>query len=233
MAMLNPIEPNSAEPVSRRVYRELRSAIVMMRFTPGQALSEQEVASQLGVSRQPVREAFIKLSEAGMVVVRPQRGTYVVKISARRVLDAQFVRSAVERAVVRKACTDLSASGLAELRALIAEQRLTISPPDPSRFHLLDESFHRTLAARAGCEYAWRVVEDCKAQMDRVRYLSLAHSAPFDRLIAQHTGVLDAVEARNADLAETLLGEHVHQMLGSLPDLAKSFPEVFEADVEL
>lgn len=230
--MLIPLEANSAEPVSRRVYRELRAAIVMMRFTPGQALSEQEMASQLGVSRQPVREAFIKLSEAGMVVVRPQRGTYVVKISVRRVRDAQFVRSAVERAVVRKACVDLPASGIAELRALIAEQREAAAMPDPPRFHLLDESFHRTLAARAGCEYAWRVVEDCKAQMDRVRYLSLAHSTPLDRLIAQHGEVLDAVEARDTDQAERLLGEHVDQMLRSLPELSRAFPDLFEPEAQ-
>ena len=57
-----------------------------------------------GVSRQPVREAFIKLSEAGLVRIRPQRGTFVVKISTKQVTDARFVREAVEVAVARKAC---------------------------------------------------------------------------------------------------------------------------------
>lgn len=228
--MLTPIEPNSVEPVARRVYRELRAAIVTMRFTPGQALSEQEVATQLGVSRQPVREAFIKLSEAGMVVVRPQRGTFVVKISVQRVLDAQFVRNAVERAVVRKACADMPTSGIAELRAIVEEQRAAAELPDPPRFHTLDEAFHRTIAARAGCEYAWRVVEDCKAQMDRVRYLSLAHSTPLDRLITQHGAVVDAIEARDAEQAELVLGEHLRQMLKSLPDLSQAFPDLFEAE---
>jgi len=231
--MLTPIEQNSVEPVSRRVYRELRSAIVMMRFKPGQALSEQEMATQLGVSRQPVREAFIKLSEAGMVVVRPQRGTYVVKISAQRVLDAQFVRAAVERAVIRKACVDLPESAISELRGLIEEQTAAASTRDAARFHLLDETFHRTLAARAGCEYAWRVIEDCKAQMDRIRYLSLAHSTPLEKLIAQHGTVVDAVEARDADRAELVLGEHVQQMLRSLPDLAAAFPDLFESDARV
>jgi GntR family transcriptional regulator, rspAB operon transcriptional repressor len=231
--MLKPIEPNSAEPVSRRVYRELRSAIVMMRFTPGQALSEQEVATQLGVSRQPVREAFIKLSEAGMVVVRPQRGTYVVKISVRRVLDALFVRDAVERAVVRKACTDLSEATIPELRALVDEQAAAVAGQDPSRFHGLDEAFHRTIGARAGCEYAWRVIEDCKAQMDRVRYLSLAHSTPFERLIEQHTEIVDAIAAHDVERAEAVLGQHLHQMLKSLPELSRNFPDLFEADAAM
>src|SRR3546814_19850819 len=94
--MLDPIRPDAPEPVARRVFRELRSAIVMMRFRPGQALSEKEIADRFGVSRQPVREAFIKLSEAGLVSVRPQRGTYVVKISAGPVYDVRFVREEVE-----------------------------------------------------------------------------------------------------------------------------------------
>src|SRR3546814_7641471 len=113
--MLDPIRPDAPEPVARRVFRELRSAIVMMRFRPGQALSEKEIADRFGVSRQPVREAFIKLSEAGLVSVRPQRGTYVVKISARQVYDVRFVREAVEVAVVRKARSEEHTSELQSL----------------------------------------------------------------------------------------------------------------------
>jgi DNA-binding GntR family transcriptional regulator len=53
----------------------LRSAIVTLQLKPGQALSETEIAQRFRVSRQPVREAFIKLAEAGLIEVRPQRGT--------------------------------------------------------------------------------------------------------------------------------------------------------------
>jgi len=73
--------PAWPKPVARRVFHELKNAIITMALTPGQALSENEIAAQMGVSRQPVREAFIRLSEAGLVRIRPQRGTFVVKIS--------------------------------------------------------------------------------------------------------------------------------------------------------
>src|SRR3546814_18374140 len=92
--MLDPIRPDSPEPVARRVFRELRSAIVMMRFRPGQALSEKEIADRFGLSRQPVREAFIQLNEAGLEIVRPQPGTSGVKIPARQVCASRFVRAA-------------------------------------------------------------------------------------------------------------------------------------------
>src|SRR6476661_1842246 len=109
--------------IAEQVFRTLRSSIVTMRLTPATALSEQEIADRLNVSRQPVREAFIKLSEIGMVRVLPQRGTFVVKISAKAVTDARFVREAVECAIARRASEGIAKPAVAELRGIIEEQR--------------------------------------------------------------------------------------------------------------
>ncbi|HYD66824.1 GntR family transcriptional regulator [Azospirillum sp.] len=226
--MLSRIEPDLTEPVARRVFRDLRQAIVTMRVRPGQPLSEQEVATRLGVSRQPVREAFIKLGEAGLVTIRPQRGTFVVKISARQVLDARFVREAVELAVVRRACEEMPAAAVHELRANLKAQRASADDAQPDRFLELDEAFHRAIALGVGCEYAWRVVEETKAQMDRVRYLSLPHATPLDRLIVQHERVVDAIEARDPALAEGAMRVHLREILTSLPELEQRFPELFD-----
>src|SRR5438045_8340266 len=89
--------------IAEQVFRTLRASIVTLRLTPPTALSEQDIADRLKVSRQPVRESFIKLSEIGLLRVLPQRGTYVVKISAKAVTDARFVREAVECAIARRA----------------------------------------------------------------------------------------------------------------------------------
>ena len=86
-----------------QAFAALRHAIVTLKLRPGQSFSEQEVAQQLGVSRTPVREAFIKLADAGLVEVLPQRGTFVRKISVKAVKDARFVREAIELAVLRQA----------------------------------------------------------------------------------------------------------------------------------
>ena len=86
-----------ARPVTMtgRVYDALRAAIVQLQVRPGNPLSEAEIARQLGVSRQPVREAFIKLAESGLVEVRPQRGAFVRLISRREVANARFIREAI------------------------------------------------------------------------------------------------------------------------------------------
>ncbi len=219
----------AAEPAAQRVFRELRAAIVTMALMPGQALSENEIAARLGVSRQPVREAFIKLSEAGLLRVRPQRGTFVVKISTKQVTDARFVREAVEIAVVREACRGMSADDGLYLEELIGAQREAALDPEPARFLALDEEFHHAFAICADCDYAWRVVEEVKAQMDRVRYLSLPHATPMQRLVDQHAAILAAAKAGNAGAAEEAVRTHLSEILTSLPVLERQFPDLFEA----
>ncbi len=106
-----------AEPIVPQIINRLRQAIIELRLEPGQPLSEKEIALLYGVSRQPVREAFIKLAEAGLVQVLPSRGTYVTKISVKEVLNARFVREAIECAVVREAAGRIDKAGIAGSKA--------------------------------------------------------------------------------------------------------------------
>ncbi len=220
----------ATEPVAQRVFHELKSAIVAMALLPGRALSESEIAAQMGVSRQPVREAFIKLSEAGLVQIRPQRGTFVVKISTKQVTEARFVREAVEVAVAQRACQAMSAETIAALREIIAQQQAVASEGSPARFLALDEAFHRGLALGVDCDYAWRVVEEIKAQMDRVRYLSMPQTTPLTRLVEQHAAVLDAVEAHDAARAEAAMRAHLTEILTSLPLIERTYPHLFDSE---
>lgn len=228
---LRPIDMDSNEPVARRVFRELRRAIVRMVFLPGQALSEQDIADQLGVSRQPVREAFIKLADAGLLQIKPQRGSFIVKISVRQVFDARFVREAVEVAVVARAAAEATASQIEEFRANLKQQAIAIDERDHGRFMELDEAFHRSIALSVGCDYAWRVVEETKAQMDRARYLSMPDATPLPRLVAQHTSIVDAIAAHDAGAAQAAMSLHLREILSSLPELEKRFPALFNHDI--
>ncbi|MBB3230821.1 GntR family transcriptional regulator [Halomonas stenophila] len=222
-------ETRDSDSVRQRLYQVLRQSIIRMVLAPGQALSEKELADTFSVSRQPVREAFIRLSEAGLVEVRPQRGTFVVKISQQAVLEARFVREAVEVAVAREAATrGLGKPVLADLRELIERQRRCIEPADHDRFFLLDEAFHRTLSLGIGQQTAWKVTEEVKAQLDRVRYLSIPDSTPIDKLIEQHEAIVEAIERRDVEAAAEAMCVHQCEILQSLPDLVRRFPEMFQ-----
>ena len=171
--------------------------------------------SSSAFSRQPVREAFIKLAEIGLVEVRPQRGTFVMLISRRQVENARFIREAIEVAVVRKACEEASDESIAVMRDIVARQKLVSVTGDLAGFLRLDEALHQSIARSVDCEQAWRLLENLKAQMDRVRYLSLPHETPVDTLIGQHEAIVEAVAAHDADRAEKRMREHLSEILKS------------------
>jgi DNA-binding GntR family transcriptional regulator len=225
---VDPLRVDGAGSIAEQVFRTLRASIVTLRLTPATALSEQEIAGRLKVSRQPVREAFIKLSEIGLLRVLPQRGTFVVKISAKAVTDARFVREAVECAIARRACAGIGKAAMGELRAILSDQRKAAR--DPEAFFVLDEAFHRGLANAAECAYAWKVIEEAKAQMDRVRFLSLPDATPVNHLITQHQAILDAIAAGRPAAAEQAMQDHLREILKSLPRLSRTFPDMFDED---
>ncbi|MFC5419706.1 GntR family transcriptional regulator [Bosea eneae] len=216
------------DPIAPQLVTILRQAIIVSEIRPGEALSEKEIAGRFGVSRQPVREAFIKLSEAGLVQILPSRGTYVMKISLREVANARFVREAVECALARAASKLIDPNGVALLRRLIAEQSAAAGRSDYTRFTMLDEAFHQAIAEIVDCDYAGKVVESARAQTDRVRYLSLPGTSPIPLLITQHNAIVDALESGDPDMAATAMRIHLREILNALPRIAAEHPELFE-----
>jgi DNA-binding GntR family transcriptional regulator len=226
---LSPLQQTS-EPMARRVTEALRQAIVEMRLSPGEMLSEQDLARQLGVSRSPVREAFIKLSQSGLVRVLPQRGTQVVKISRAGVEDARFIREAVECAVVREAATRADRTVIAALDDSLARQRRGQRSNASHAFLALDEEFHRLLAEAAGRPAAWEMIQDVKPQMDRVRFLDMAQATPRHVVLAQHVVIVEAIKAGDPVAAEMAMRLHLSEILRSLPQLMAQYPELFETE---
>lgn len=222
------LDPASRETLARQVTRELRNAIVTMRIAPGEMLSEQEIATHLGISRAPVREALVRLQDAALIRVLPQRGTLVRKISQQGVEDARFARAALECAVAQEAARRANAAALDALHANLALQRRTRASDPAAAFFGLDDAFHHLLASAAGRANAWTVIEDLKPQMDRVRYLSMAEPVPRATIIEQHAAILVAVAGRDPVAAAAAMEAHMSAIIHSLPRLAARHPALFE-----
>lgn len=218
--------------IGYRVFLAIKQAIVQGKLAPGHPVSEAELARQLGVSRQPVREAFIKLSDLGLVEIRPQRGTFVQLISRREVENARFIREAIEVAVVRRAAEIATEQAVAPLFDLIQAQKATGNQPDESEFLRLDDMLHRVIASIADCDHAWRVAEDLKVQMDRVRYLSIAHATPVETIISQHERIVAAIANNDPDTAEAEMRVHLKEILRSLPVIADDNRNAFLSDAD-
>jgi GntR family transcriptional regulator, rspAB operon transcriptional repressor len=211
-----------------RIELEMRKAIITLALKPGMPLSEKEIAARYGVSRQPVREAFISLSRAGLVEIHPRRGTFVVKISLDRMLEARFVRESMEVAVVRRACQRFDARVRTRMDFYLDAQETAAESGAHYDFQRADELFHAAIAEGAGCPSAWTVMENIKAHMDRVCHLTLPSATALPLLIDQHRTILAAIDARDADGAEASLKLHLSEILKALPVVQAEHRDMFE-----
>ncbi|MCK0166768.1 GntR family transcriptional regulator [Jannaschia sp. S6380] len=221
------IEIDPMRPIAPQLRRLLRERIIRNELSADQKISESEIAEQYGVSRQPVREAFIRLVDEGLVTVLPQRGTRIRRIGLAAVHDARFIREAVEADIVTLLAERPGLVPVADLRAILADQR-RIAGADPRDFIASDEAFHRTLAEAAGKAGIWQRVQGLKAQMDRVRFLSLERFH-VRKLIDQHEAIVDGIAAGHVAAAQRALRLHLREVLKDLPFIAKENPDVFDA----
>jgi DNA-binding GntR family transcriptional regulator len=211
----------------RSIYRVLRRDVVTLRLKPGMRLSENELAARFGTSRAPVREALIRLADEGLIDVRPQRGSFVSRISLRAMEQARLVREALEVVIIRRAAeARLPKSALKACEAAIAAQ--IEARDDPERFISADDEFHRAFAEAASLGGIWSIIEREKVQFDRVRILSLPRVTPVDVLIAQHRAILKAVLDGDPDQAEQAIRAHLSEVLRIADDLAIRHPDLIE-----
>jgi len=212
--------------ITPQIYRILRDRIVKNDLPPGAQLSETDVAGQYGVSRQPVREAFIKLAEQGLVIVRPQRKTRVTKIDFPTVMQSRFVREAVEADIVARLAATPDAALIRELRGQLKTQAHVARA---SRLNFINEDlrFHQTLAEAAGQDIAWRFLESVGGQMNRVRFLSLGQF-PAEQLVAEHGRVVDEVESGRPEQATAAMRAHLRRINQDIPEIVSRNRECFD-----
>ncbi|WP_375259707.1 GntR family transcriptional regulator [Citreimonas sp.] len=205
---LEPLAAPAPQTTTDQVFETLYSAVVSLKLPPGAKVSEAEIAKQLDVSRQPVRDAFFRLSKLGFLLIRPQRATLVSRISERAVLNAAFVRTAIEAECTRLATERRTDEDIARLRANLQRQEQALGVEDAGVFHGLDDAFHRMICTIAGHAHAWDLIQEQKAQMDRVRFLTLSEKRRRD-VRAEHGVIVDAIASGDPDEAERLMRTHL------------------------
>jgi DNA-binding GntR family transcriptional regulator len=218
----------SSESTAVQIERDLREAIIRLDLTPGARLSEQEIATKLGVSRQPVREALIALSKSKLVSIRPNRGTVVSRISARQMMESRFVREAIETAVAARACVNFDPWIRSTIDDILGRQEAAVQKQDYHLFRKEDEQFHLAIATGAGCTLAWSVIADVKAHIDRVCNLQLRKLDSLGKLMREHQAIMDAIDQREPDQAVAAMRNHLNGILSDLPRIEADNPELFE-----
>lgn len=208
---LPPFDQADNGPAAEQIYNWLYQAILRADLPPETKVSEIEIARHAGMSRQPVREAFRRLAQLDFLLIRPQRATVVAPLSETRMRQAQFIRCALEMQIVRTAAEGITKSGLDELGDLVQAQDNALESDNQDRFFALDDLFHQRICELSGHGYAWPVITDHKAHMDRMRYLSLnINSADA---LADHRVILQALEQGDAAAAGDRMHLHLSRIL--------------------
>ncbi|TYC78060.1 GntR family transcriptional regulator [Stappia sp. BW2] len=223
---LKVLEPIKIPSVADTVFEELHQQILSLDLAPGTRMSEAEVAKAFGVSRQPVRDAFYRLSQLGFLLIRPQRATVISKISEAAVLKAKFVRTALEVACMRAAIEVITDEQIDDLEELLAQQQVAVDANERQLFHSLDDIFHRRICEISGHDYVWALIREQKAHMDRVRFLSLASGA--QAALDDHYRIVSAMRLRDGQLTEAILTEHLGRIATILGRIRAENQDHFE-----
>ena len=222
-----PVVPMRRQTMAVQVGSLLRREIIAGTLLPRAPLSEQELSQRFGVSRTPVREALIKLSQENLVEIYPQYGSFVAPITLGEVFDSQFVREALECAAVARAAERIEAAEARRLAAIIRRQRACQRANDETSFFVADEAMHATIMEIAGHPNAWRQVVSAKAQMDRVRHLTMRLPRKLSAIVAEHEAVIDRLVGRDGAGAVEAMRAHVRGLFRSVEILKREHADYF------
>lgn len=212
--------------ISDYVYEELGEAIRSLRLEPGAPLSEPAVAAWLNVSRAPVREAFTRLADQGLITIVPQVGSQVAPISMRDVDDAVFVRSSLETGAFRQTIASGDAD-VTELQRMVDLNREAFQRGDSEAFFETDEQLHQIVFGLAGVPHIWEVVRGMKTNLDRLRRLNLPAAVGNEEIISEHQWILDAIARRDEAAGVAVIHQHSHRILTDTVRLQDAYPEYF------
>ncbi|RPE71674.1 GntR family transcriptional regulator [Pacificibacter maritimus] len=230
---LQALTPDRGPSVTDIVYRQLYDGIVCLDMPPGTKLSEADVAQKLAVSRQPVRDAFYRLSQQGFLLIRPQRATVVTQISTAAVHKARFIRTALEIETCCTAITKATSADIMRLEENLRLQKQVLNSGSRDDFHELDDEFHATICATAGHPEVWTLIKDNKAHMDRVRYLSLDKEGTqiaYD----EHCEILKALINKDKTKVTEAIRSHLNRISKSISTIRAEHINYFdEEDREL
>lgn len=210
-------EIDRSRPLGPQLYDTIRQAIILEVLKPSKPINEVELSEALGVSRTPIREAYQRLTEDGLIESRPKMGTFVASIDARRVREGIIIRRALEREVV--GLLAVQNADLRPLDTIIALQSVAVSHDDHIAFFQQDERFHAMLAELAGLPAAWRLAHSVKSHTDRARIMLTGNlHKRINVAFNEHLALLDAIKASDAELSKALVSSHINSAFEAVED---------------
>lgn len=204
-------EAGGASSAAERAYESTKRAIIRGELAAGAMTSELLVCQQLGLSRTPVHEAFLRLASEGLLSLESRKGAVIRPMSPHEARDVLEMREAVEGMAATRVITDGVTGELAvTLRDLLAAQEQALAGHDPGVFVDADDAFHTAIVAASGNAVAAHFTQFLRDRQQRLRHqLFRVRPEEFAAVLEQHRQLAAALSEPDAGRYRALLAEHV------------------------
>ena len=175
-----------------------------------------------------------RLVDENILVILPQRGTYVEKIALEQVAESMFLRTTMESEVMKLACCSFPTRNIDQLEACLELQRISLKRKDYPRFFEQDGIFHGSIFAACGKHRIWQMIEQASLNYNRLRMMNLANDGENEMpmLFKHHQNILTAIKQADIEAGRSLINEHVGKVFSNLDDLKLQYPSYFKGGTE-
>ncbi len=218
------LERKSNELARDFALRCLKQKIVNLSLEPGAIISEAELSKELGVSRTPVREALIELSQVKLVEIYPQRGSYISKIDYNIVDEVRYLRFIVETAIIELVCELRTEVDLDKLQELVELQEFYLNRGNADVALMYDNKLHSMFYTIANKTILKDIVDNTSIHFDRIRKLSF-QAQKDSKIIQDHKQIIDAIKDRDKVKAVEVLTKHLMRYKVDEMLLRKNYPD--------
>ncbi|SFB97283.1 DNA-binding transcriptional regulator, GntR family [Alkalibacterium subtropicum] len=214
--------------IQDQIYEKLNEMIIKTELYPGQKLSESRLMKRMEVGRTPIRESIKQLKKQNLLYTFPQSGTYVSKIDLDQANYSRFLRLYTEREVMAELCDVLDESSEISLKAILDQQKLEFKNGNISKYHDLDDAFHRTCYEILGKGQIWKWIRKTSVHLDRLRWLNLKNiTFDYNQVLEEHQNILAAMNSGNKAEVKILVEKHINFMASSQTHIIDKYPDYF------
>lgn len=214
--------------ITSHVYNMIRESIMTLSLKPGQMLSEKEYSLELGVSRTPVRESFIRLDREELLHIYPQRGTFVSKIRLDRIREERFLRSVVEREIFMQYVQNPDEKSILQLKYILDMQKHALQAHDYYAAMQYDNDFHNVFYDETNYPLCKSIVRNYSIDYQRVRLLSILGQDKISEVnTSQHDAIYDAIVRKDTQRAIAVFSEHLQKIDNEMDEIIAKYPDYF------
>ena len=194
--------------LAEQVLERLEGEILSGKYQRGELLSEMRLVTDLGVSRTPVREALHRLEQEHLIEISP-KGILIVGVTQKDLEDIFAIRLRIEGLASYCAAESMTAEQLAELKETLELQEFYVAKQDPERIKTMDSRFHQLIYRYCGSAVLNDTLLPLHKKVQKYRRASVENNSRAQQSAREHRAIFEAIEARDAALAEKYTTEHI------------------------